>query len=146
MNVIGQSLPHESAGEHVRGTAAYVDDLPAIRGELIVDILGSPVAHGRIRSIDCERARNEDGIVAVLTALDVPKNEFGPVVHDEELLAREKVLFLGQPIVAIAGESREAVERAKKLIQIEVDPLPPVLTIEDAIEQRQFIGPERRIA
>ena len=93
MSVIGQPLPHESAREHVRGTAAYVDDLPPIRGELIVDFVGSPVAHGRIVAIDVEAARKSPGIVAVLTAADVPENLIGPVFHDEELLAREIVLF-----------------------------------------------------
>jgi xanthine dehydrogenase large subunit len=146
MSVIGQSLPHESAREHVRGTAAYVDDLPPIRGELIVDFVGSPVAHGRIVSVDVERARNVNGIALVPTAADVPENLIGPVFHDEELLAREIAHFHGQPIVAIAGESREAVTRAKKLVQIKIDPLPPVLSIEDAIARKQFIGPERRIS
>ena len=142
VSVIGQPLPHESAREHVRGTAAYVDDLPPIRGELIVDFVGSPVAHGRIVAIDVEAARKSAGIVAVLTAADVPENLIGPVFHDEDLLAREIVYFHGQPIVAIAGESREAVARAKKLVQIKIDPLPAVLTIENAIAQNQFIGPE----
>lgn len=145
MSVIGQSMPHESAREHVRGEAVYVDDMPPIRGELIVDFVGSPVAHGNIVSIDAERARNEYGVVAVLTAADVPENTFGPVFHDEELLARETVHFHGQPIVAIAGESLEAVARIKKLVSIAIDPLPPILTIEQSIEKQQFIGPERRI-
>jgi xanthine dehydrogenase large subunit len=146
MSVVGQPLPHESAREHVRGTAAYVDDLPPIRGELIVDFVGSPVAHGRIAAVEIERARNVNGILCVLTAADVPENLIGPVFHDEELLAREIAHFNGHPIVAIAGESRDAVARAKKLVQIEIDPLPAVLTIEDAIGRQQFIGPVRRIA
>jgi xanthine dehydrogenase large subunit len=145
LSIIGQPLPHESAHEHVRGEAVYVDDLPPMRGELTVDFVGSAVAHGRIVSVDLGRARNDEGIVAVLTAEDVPENIFGPVFHDEELLARETVHFHGQPLVAIAGESRDAVARAKKLIRIEIDPRPAVLTIEEAIEKQQFIGPDRRI-
>jgi xanthine dehydrogenase large subunit len=145
MSVIGRPLPHESAREHVRGEAVYVDDLPPIRGELIVDFVGSPVAHGRIVAVDVEKARNVSGICAILVAADVPENSFGPVFHDEELLAREIVPFRGQPIVAIAGVSREAVARAKQLVRIEIDPLSAVVTIEDAISQNQFIGPERRI-
>jgi xanthine dehydrogenase large subunit len=146
MGSIGQPLPHDSAREHVRGTAAYVDDLPPQRGELVVDFIGSPVAHGRIKAMDIDVARRVDGIVAVFTAADAPENLVGPVFHDEELLASEVIHFRGQPVVAIAGESRAAVTAAKALVKFTVEPLLSVLTIEDAIARRQFIGPTRHIA
>ena len=79
MSVIGQPLPHESAREHVRGTAAYIDDLPPIRGELIVDFVGSPVAHGRIVAIDVESARKLPGIVAVLTGTTFDEPQAQPL-------------------------------------------------------------------
>jgi xanthine dehydrogenase large subunit len=145
MPSIGQSLPHDSAREHVRGEAAYIDDLPSLRGELIVDFVGSPVARGRIVSVDVTAARRVPGIVVVFTHADVPENLVGPVFHDEELLASETAVVRGQPIVAIAGETREAVMAAKALVRIQVEPLPPVLTIEEAIERKQFIGPTRQI-
>src|SRR5436305_9397164 len=100
MATIGQPLPHDSAREHVRGEAAYVDDLPPLRGELVVDFVGSPVAHGRIRSVDVSAARATPGVVAVFTAADVAENLVGPVFHDEELLASAIVHFRGQPVVA----------------------------------------------
>ncbi len=146
MASIGQSLPHDSAREHVRGEATYIDDMPPLRGELIVDFVGSPVAHGRIIALDAAAARELPGVVAVFTAADAPENLVGPVFHDEELLASEVVVVRGQPIVAIAGETREAVAAAKALVRIEIDPRPPVLTIEEAIDRKQFIGPTRHIA
>ena len=146
MSQLGQSLPHESAREHVRGEATYIDDLPAIHNELFVDFVGSPVAHGHIKSINVDKARNTPGIVAVCTAADVPENSFGPIFHDEELLAKEFVYFHGQPIVAIAAESRAALAAAKKLIKFDIAPLTPILTIEEAIAAGQFIGPKRVIA
>src|SRR5439155_2646721 len=80
------------------------------------------------------------------TWADVPAdNAFGPVFHDEELLAKEVVRYYGQPVVAVAGASKEAVNAAKALVKTGVEPLPAVLTIEDAIARRQFIGPVRRI-
>jgi xanthine dehydrogenase large subunit len=145
MATIGQPLPHESAREHVRGEAVYIDDIPPLRGELVVDFVGSPVAHGRIKSIGVTTARSVSGVIAIFTAADVPENLVGPVVHDEELLASEIVHFRGQPVAAIAGESRAAVNAAKALVKVDVEPLPPVLTIEEAIERKQFIGPIRRI-
>jgi xanthine dehydrogenase large subunit len=145
MGSLGKPIPHDAAREHVCGEAAYIDDLPPLRGELWVDVVGSPVAHGRIISIDVDAARRVEGIAAVLTAADVPHNLFGPVFHDEELLAQDVVHYLGQPVVAIAGERKEAVAAAKALVKIEVESLPPVLTIEEAIARQQLIGPVRRI-
>jgi xanthine dehydrogenase large subunit len=145
MGSLGKPIPHDAAREHVRGEAAYLDDLPPLRGELWVDVVGSPAAHGRITAINIEAARKVEGVAAVLTWADVPHNVFGPVLHDEELLAKEVVQYHGQPVVAIAGESKEAVAAAKALVKIEVEPLPAVLTIEDAIARRQFTGPTRRI-
>jgi xanthine dehydrogenase large subunit len=146
MATIGQPLPHESARGHVCGEAVYVDDLPPLRGEIVVDFVGSPVAHGRIKSVDVAAAGTADGVVAVFTAADVPENLVGPVFHDEELLASEVVHFCGQPVVAIAGESRSAVTAAKKLVKIDVESLPSILTIEQAIERNQYIGPTRHVA
>jgi xanthine dehydrogenase large subunit len=145
--VVGSPLPHDSAVEHVTGRALYLDDTPPIAGELLVDFVGSPVAHGRIRKIDCDRAANIPGIVAVLTSSDVPgETRFGPVFHDEDVLASETLEYLGQPVVLLAAESREALRLAKPLVTIDAEPLRPVLTIDDALALGQFLGPSRRIA
>src|SRR5262245_14217720 len=146
MGSLGQPLPHDSADDHVRGTAVYIDDFPPLRGELVVDFVGSPVAHGKGLAVEVEVARAVDGVVAVLTAADVPENSTGPVFHDEEVLAGAVAQFVGQPVVAIAGTSRAAVEAARKLVRVDVEPLPPVLTIDEAVARKQFIGPTRRIA
>jgi len=146
MPTLGQPLPHDSAIEHVRGEAAYIDDLPPLRGELIVDFVGSPIALGNISSIDTLAARAMPGIVLILTAADVPENSTGPVFHDEEVLASKVVQYVGQPVVAVAGETRAAVNAAMKLVRIQIEPLLPVLTIEEALAKKQFIGPTRKIA
>ncbi len=146
MPTLGQPLPHDSAAEHARGDAVYVDDVPPLRGELTVDFVGSPLAHGTITAVDVADARKVPGVVAVFTAADVPENSTGPVFHDEEVLASEVVLYVGQPVVAVAGESREAVHAAMKLVRLTIEPLPPVVTIEAALAKRQFIGPTRKIA
>jgi xanthine dehydrogenase large subunit len=146
MGNAGQPLPHDSARGHVRGEAVYLDDLPPLFGELCVDVVGSPVAHGRVTAIHVDDVRKVAGVFGVFTAADVPgDNLFGAVFHDEELLAKEIVHYVGQPIVVIAGESREAIAAARALVKVDVEPLPPVLTIEEAIARKQFIGPTRRI-
>ena len=143
---VGTSPPHESAHAHVTGQAVYIDDIPPSRGELLVDFVGSPVAHGRITRVELAAARCIPGVVALLTAADIPGERlFGAIFHDEEVLAWDEVHHIGQPIVIIAAETRQALRDAKKAIQIEVENLPPVLTIDDAIAGGHFLGSTRRI-
>jgi xanthine dehydrogenase large subunit len=146
MSILGKPIPHDSAREHVTGEAVYLDDLPPAHNELFVDFVGSPLAHAFIKSIDSSAAAQQDGIVAVYTFADVPgENTFGPVFHDEELLAERVCHYIGQPIVALAGTNKQALQAAKAAVRIELDRLPAVLTIEDAIARQQFIGPARGI-
>ncbi|MGP0065824.1 MAG: xanthine dehydrogenase molybdopterin binding subunit [Isosphaeraceae bacterium] len=143
----GRSIPHESAHAHVTGQAVYLDDIPPARNELLVEFVGSPMAHARIVAVDVAEAARIEGIAGVFTAADVPgDNRFGPIFHDEELLAANECHHIGQPIVAIAGESRAALRAARAAVRIELEPLASVLTIDDAIAGRHFIGPHRRIA
>jgi xanthine dehydrogenase large subunit len=145
--VLGASLPHESARAHVTGTAAFLDDTPPARGELYVDVVGSPVAHGRLVAVETERAREVEGVVAVLTADDIPgARTFGPVFDDEEVLAWDECHHVGQPVVVLAAESRAALREAVAAVRVRADPLPAVLSIVEAIAGGHFLGPTRRIA
>ncbi len=145
MSVVGRNIPHDSARGHVTGESIYVDDMPPLRGEVIVDFYWSPVAHGRIRSVDTTAACSVPGVVALFTYHALHHNVFGPVLQDEVLLAEDVVMFIGQPIVVIAAESREAIKAAKAAIKVQIDPLEPVFTIDEAKKRRDFIGPVRYI-
>ncbi len=147
MGVIGRDIPHDSARGHVTGQSLFIDDLPFARNELLVDFLGSPVAHGLVESLDVDAARHVEGVVALFTAKDVPgHNTFGPVVKDEQLLVEETAMFLGQPVVLIAATTQPALRAAKKAITLNMRALPPVFSIDDAIAANSFLGGERVIA
>ncbi|MEE9212344.1 MAG: xanthine dehydrogenase molybdopterin binding subunit [Phycisphaeraceae bacterium] len=146
MPSVGKSLPHESAVGHVTGAAPFIEDLPRVHNELLVSFVGSPVAHGRLKSIDLTEARRVPGIVGLYTVKDVDgKNTFGPVIEDEQFLVEDECRFIGEPIVVIAGESEQAIERAKQRVKLKIEPLEPVFRIDDAIRNQQFIGPKRKI-
>ncbi|MCE3235024.1 MAG: pucD [Vampirovibrio sp.] len=146
MSVVGKNIPHDSAKGHVTGESLYIDDLPFARNELLVDYWGSPVAHGRIRSLNLEEAAKIPGVVALFTYRDLGgHNHFGPIIEDEMLLVEELCEYIGQPIVVIAAETRKAIAQAKKAIQVDMETLEPVFTIDDAIAKRQFIGTTRVI-
>lgn len=145
--VVGQTIPHDSAVGHVCGTADYIDDLPRLQNELYVGFAGSPVACGKIESVDYQSALKVPGVVAVFTHQDVGiHNIFGPLFQDEPFLADGEVIYFGQPVVLVAGETQAAVDAAVAAITIEVASLPPTLSIRDAIDNQHFIGPQRRIA
>src|SRR5688500_5432196 len=113
---IGKDVPHDSARGHVTGESLYIDDLPSMPGELLVDFVWSPYAHARIQSIDLDDARKIEGVVALYTYRDLHHNRLGPIVQDEPLLAEDVCTFRGQPIVIIAAENAKAVAQAKKAI------------------------------
>jgi xanthine dehydrogenase large subunit len=145
MSSVGTNIPHDSARGHVTGESIYVDDMPPLHGEVIVDFYWSPVAHGRIRSVDTTRACSVPGVVAMYTFHDLAHNVFGPIIEDEVLLAEDVVSFIGQPIVVIAAENREAIRAAKAAIQVDIEPLDPIFTIDEAKRRKDFIGPVRYI-
>src|SRR4051812_41559600 len=107
MAVVGRDIPHDSARGHVSGESIFLDDVPPARNEGFVDVVGSPVAHGELLSSDASAAEKIPGVVATLTHHDVPgHNAIGPVIKDEHLLVEKEAVFLGDPIVLIAAESR----------------------------------------
>ena len=136
---VGKNVPHDSARGHVTGESIYIDDLPFAKNELLVDFVWSPVAHGRIRSISIP-----DGILA-FTYKDLAHNLFGPIIKDEIMIAESEVTFIGQPVVVVAAESREALREAKAAIKVDIEKLEPVFTIDEAKRRKQFIGPTRTI-
>jgi xanthine dehydrogenase large subunit len=147
MSNVGKIIPHDSAVGHVTGAAPYLDDLPLRADELLVGFVGSPVASGQIKSVDLDAARQIPGVAGVFTSDDIPgEKHFGPLFKDEPVLAHGEVLYVGQPVVVIAAETREALRAARRSIKIEVTPSEPILSIERAIELGRFIGPARRIA
>jgi xanthine dehydrogenase large subunit len=141
---VGRDVPHDSARGHVTGQSIYVDDLPSLPGELLVDFVFSPFAHARIRSLQLP-AELPPGVAALYTYRDLHHNRLGPILQDEPLLAEDVCTFRGQPIVVIAAETRAAVLAAKQAVRIEFEELKPILTIDDAIAAENFIGPTRVI-
>lgn len=136
-----QPLLHESGLKHTSGEAKYVDDLPAPHGLLVAQVVTSPVAHARLRKLDCGPALAVPGVVAVFSAADVPgTNDVGPVIHDEELFAHDTVRYLGQSIALVVGESYEACRRGAAAVKVELEPLPAIVTLDDAIAKGSFLS------
>ncbi|MBL8937875.1 MAG: molybdopterin-dependent oxidoreductase, partial [Archangium sp.] len=141
-----QSLAHESGLRHTSGEAKYIDDFPAPAGMLVAQVVTSPVAHGKLRSLDVSAALKVPGVVAVFSAKDIPGiNDVGPVIHDEELFAHDTVRFLGQSIAVVVGESYAACRAGVSAVKLDIEALPPIVTIEDAIAKNSFLSKDHRL-
>ncbi len=137
-------MQHIDAAAHTRGESQYVDDAPPSADMLHAAVVPSPVAHGEILRLDTGAAAAVPGVVAVLTAADIPgENQIGSIIPDEPLLAEGEVHFAGQPVALVLAESPEAARKAVRRIDIEVAELPAVTSPRVAYDQGQIIGEPR---
>ncbi|MEO8523347.1 MAG: xanthine dehydrogenase molybdopterin binding subunit [Caldimonas sp.] len=146
---VGVSRPHESAHMHVAGNAPYVDDLPELAGTLHAALGLSPVAHGKLIAIDVARIAAMPGVVAVLTARDIPGvNDCGPVIHDDPILADGTLHYMGQPVFAVIAETRDQARRAAAQARsaIRVEPLPALLTPVEAHAAQSYVLPPMHLS
>ncbi len=145
MKIAGQPVPHESAAGHVSGDALYTDDLCGrFPGILHAWPVMAPHAHALLTKLDAVPALKEAGVCTVLTAEDVPgEGDSGCTRHDEPLFPTE-VMYHSQPVAWVLGETLEAARKGAARVIAEYEPLPAVLTIEDAIAASNFhSGPVR---
>ena len=143
--IVGTRAPRLDGLEKVTGAARFGADIH-LPGMLHGKMLTSPHAHARILSIDTRDAEATPGVKAVITAKDFPifeqqqaidfiAEQFrGARIMAEHFMARDKALYRGHPVAAIAATSPHIAEEAVKLIHVEYEVLPAVLTIEDALK------------
>ena len=137
-------MKHIDASFHVRGESQYVDDMPPPADMLHLAVFGSPVAHGTIRTLDLAAAKECRGVVAVLSASDVPgDNQIGPIIPDELLLAEQEVHFIGEPVALVVADRFDNAHKALEKIKIEIDKLPVVTDPREAFENGDIIGDAR---
>jgi xanthine dehydrogenase large subunit len=141
------AVGHDSAVAHVTGAARYLDDVPVVPGTLEAALVLSPHAHARIRRVDLSAAHAAPGVIAAITAADIPgKNDIAPIRSDEPALAADVVEYDGQPVAAIAATTLDQARAAAKLAVIDYEPLAPVLTIEEATARESYVSPPQIMA
>jgi xanthine dehydrogenase large subunit len=139
---IQTSQHHDSAAKHVSGEAVYVDDIAVPANCLTVLIAQSPHAHARITHMDLSAVAAAPGIVAVMSATDIPGvNDCGPMIHDDPVFASDEVCYVGQSVFAVAAVNMAAARAAISLAQIAYEPLPAILTIDAAMAAGSLLGP-----
>uniref|UniRef100_A0A8C2A4F2 Xanthine dehydrogenase/oxidase n=1 Tax=Cyprinus carpio TaxID=7962 RepID=A0A8C2A4F2_CYPCA len=156
-DVVGHPIMHLSALKHATGEAIYCDDIPCYENELRLALVTSTKAHALIKSIDTSDAMEVPGVVAFISAKDIPgSNLTGPVFNDETVFADDKVFFIfyilsefsvtcvGHILGAIVADTQAHAQRAAKAVKISYEELHPVIvTIQDAIANKSFYQPVR---
>ena len=131
MPLIGRSVPRPDGPAKVTGRARYVDDVSE-PGMLVGATLRSTVARGRLRGIVKDPSFDWSGLT-VVTAENVPANVVALIEEDQPVLASDDVRHAGEPLALVAGEDALRVARALSHLRADIEPLPPVLTVADAL-------------
>ena len=144
MSLIGTPVARPDAHAKVTGAARYPADL--VSGEMLhcKTVFGHR-AHARIDGIDSSRALAHPGVVAVLTAADVPYNRYGLIDPDQEVLCSERVRYVGDRVALVVAEDPDIATRAAQLVEVAYTDLPAVTDAHSALEpDAPLVHPQRR--
>src|SRR5512144_293257 len=145
MNYIGQSVPRVDALEKVKGEAIFASDM-VMPGQAYMKMLMSHRPHAIVKRVDVSKAEALPGVLTVLTAQDVPCNEFGYYSYDQPVLCgpsekpfTDRVRFVGDRVAAVVAETEAIAAKAIRLIDVEYEDLPVVVDVEEAIRPEAFV-------
>ena len=131
---VGADVPRLGGIERVTGSQQFLADIP-LPGMLYVKLVTLDAARARIIGIDLSEARRVPGVIAIITADDLPKPvpRFGPVYKDRPVLAVGETKYHGEPVAAVAAASKEAAELAVSLVRVQSETLPAVFSVTAAL-------------
>lgn len=150
--IIGSSIIREDSIKKVTGTAKYPDDFN-FSDQLVLKTVFSLSSHAIIQSIDTEKAKQVAGVIAILTAKDVPCNEYGLLTFDQPVLCgpgssiaySDRVRSINDQVALIIAENEESAQKAAGLIEIEKEELPALYNARDAADETAIrIHPEKK--
>jgi aerobic carbon-monoxide dehydrogenase large subunit len=135
---VGARVPRVEDDRLLRGEGRFVADL-ALPGMAECVFVRSPLAHARIRSVGLEEARSAPGVLAAVSIDDLENVSPFPHFHTwapavpRHLLAKDRVRYVGQPVVAIVAEDRYLAEDAAELVALDLEELPPISSMDAAL-------------
>ncbi|OZJ05979.1 hypothetical protein BZG36_01218 [Bifiguratus adelaidae] len=146
-SVVGQPIPHLSAIKQVTGEALYTDDIPRVHNEVYAALVMSQKPRAKILSVDASEALEVDGVIDYVSLKDLPGNNIwgGGPTKDEQLFADGEVFCVGQTIGLILAENQMIAQHAARLVKVEYEVLPHILTIQEAIAAKSFYPPRPSI-
>lgn len=133
-SAIGTPTPRVEGAQKVSGKASYSAD-HILPGMIWGKSVRSPVAHARIVKVDVSRAESYPGVLAVVTAKDLPDVLVGRRLRDMPMLAGERVRFIGEKVAAVAAEDPGVAEEAAALVEVEYEELPAIFDPAAAMQE-----------
>ena len=147
MSILGNRVLRVEDPRFLRGQGRYVENLD-LEGALSVTFVRSPLAHARVASIDASAAEELPN-VQVFVGADIDAHPFGPPPHwhitagmERPLVARDIVRFAGDIVAVVVTEDRASGLDAAELVLVDYDPLPAVLSVEDALKDEVLLFPD----
>jgi len=134
-SAIGQRVARPDSLPQALGQIEYIDDL-SFPGMVYAKILRSKHPHARILGVDTGKADALPGVVATLTARDIPENSFGPTFQDQPVLSGDKVRHMGDGVAAVAAVNEKTANQALSKIEVKYDPLPAVFDPLEAMDEK----------
>ena len=131
---VNKPIKRIDAYEKVTGKAKFGADL-SFPNMLYGKVLRSKYPYAQILKVNTEKALAYPGVKAIITAEDIPNNKFGVIIQNQQVLAQERVLYIGDGIAVVAAETKEAASEAIKLIEVEYKELPGIFDPEDAAKK-----------
>ncbi len=142
----GTSHAHESARAQVAGAASYIDDIPEVKGTLHAAPIMSTVAHGKLRGVDASAALAMPGVRGIVLHDDIPGDPMlATFVHDEPIFASTLVEHIGQVVGVIVADTVMQARRAARKVKLDIEELPAVLTVQEALKAQNFVLPPVRV-
>ncbi len=146
-NYFEESRPHESGEKHVSGLANYTDDILEPDGTIYGAIGYSKKSNAIIKKIDLSEVYKSEGIITVVTNNDIPGvNDVGPVFPGDYIFPTKKVEYYGQPLFAVAAKTTELARKAVLKAKISYKTLKPIITIKDALKNKNYISKPKNIS
>jgi len=146
--ILGKASPHVAALKQTCGEAQYTDDIPVSKNELFGCLVLSTKAHAKITSVDYSPAMELPGVIQYIDHTDLPSPEvnwWGAPVCDEVFFAVDEVHAAGQPIGMIVADSPHHAKAGARVVKVDYEELPSILTIEEAIEKESYFEHYRYI-
>lgn len=132
---------------HVMGKSIYVDDLPELENTYHALIVGSPVAHGNLLGIDTSMVEDNEDLIEIITADQIPgENQLGSIIPDEELLVDKEIHFIGQAIAVIVAKSIDSAHEIRDKIKINYELKKAIVNPREAFQKGLTIGKSRTFA
>ncbi|MFA5010388.1 MAG: molybdopterin cofactor-binding domain-containing protein [Ignavibacteria bacterium] len=125
---------------HVKGESLFLDDLSIPSSTLHGAVYSSPIAHGKIKSINFEDAKSSEGVAAIFTYKDIPgENQIGGIIQDEKLFSVNEVEFIGEPIAFIVARTQAQARAAVKKVKAEYELLEVITDPKEAFKKNSLI-------